>query len=112
MLPPCVSGGDFVRGGRACGPFLNLQLHRRSEQSGNVLWLRTGFRKPKGEETYVVTGNGGKPTELGFTLTPQRSSACPSRPMTRKLGLLLEAHRPQLRVERFAWQWRLQSLDG
>ena len=31
-------------------PFLNLQLHLRSEQSGNVLWLRTGFRKPKGED--------------------------------------------------------------
>jgi hypothetical protein len=28
-------------------------------------------------------------------LTPQRSSACPSRRMTPKLGLLLEAHRLQ-----------------
>jgi hypothetical protein len=65
--------------------------------------LAFGSRKVK---TYVVT------TELGFTLTPQRSSACPSRRMTPKLGLLLEAHRLQLRVERFAWQWRLRSLDG
>ena len=92
-------------------PFSTCSSTAEASKAGTFYGSELAFGNRK-VKTYVVTGNGGKPTELGFTLTPQRSSACPSRRMTPKLGLLLEAHRLQLRVERFAWQWRLRSLDG
>ena len=76
---PCVSGGGFVRRGRASGHSLSLQLHRSCKQSGNVLWVRTGPRTGK-VKTYVVTGDDGKPTELGFAFDAASLQGLPEPP--------------------------------
>ena len=48
---------------------------------GNVLWVRTGPRNGK-VKTYVVTGDDGKPTELGFAFDAATPRVCPNRRTT------------------------------